>query len=391
MRIISFSIDNQALFDFDCHSKRWHAALSPYVEHIDVLVEVREGVKLNEKYIAPNVRIIPLQISNPIMYPYRALTRALKEHHTKKYDIAITEDPFRPGIAGFWFKKKTQVPLSVEYHTETFFNKQWFWERPFRHFFYTHIGKKVVRNADSIRCVNMKHKAQLSNLTNHSTNTLIESIPCPTGAFSFDDKSIAQSIKLRKQFLKDEKDVLFLFVGRLEPVKKVDELIRTYLEIIKEFNNTSLLIVGDGSLSNSLKKMVPLKDQHRIHFIGYVKEEEIFDYYGACDVFVNPAHFESYGRVFLEAMSAAKPIITTSKVGAVEDGLCINGVNSFLYEAGDLNQLKSLMITLLKDNKLRLQLGNNALIKFQEKNQYNVVVEKMIHFWNQTITLGTTK
>lgn len=174
-------------------------------------------------------------------------------------------------------------------------------------------------------------------------------------------------------------------MGRLAPVKKVDELIKVFASVRERYKNIYLLIIGDGPTRESLLQLANKVGSDRIIFKGYVSEEELFSYYGACDIFINPAHIESYGRVYIEAMSAGKPVITTNGVGAVQDGLLLNNVNSLITKAGKLDELRKAIIDLIEREELRKELGENGLILVKKKFNYENSLKRVKEFWKRTI------
>jgi len=122
----------------------------------------------------------------------------------------------------------------------------------------------------------------------------------------------------------------------------------------------------------------------RIVFSGYVPEHEVYGHYGACDFFVNPSHSETYGRVYLEAMSAGKPVITTDGAGAVADGLCIDGKNALVVQVGDTAGLLAALERLVASRELRAELGGHGQRHVLEKFNYASVVERVHALWRKT-------
>jgi len=388
LKVLAFGLDNRALLEIDGHSKRWNKRMGAYVDRLDVVVEVREkNAVIEDKYIADNVRILPIYVPNPMFYSWIAYKKALNEHKKNPYDLITSEDPFRTGLAAALFKIKTGVAFSLEYHTDTINNKEWLDEKPLIHNVYNRIGKFVVNKADSIRCVNQKNADQLTGLTSAGKNNkLIEIIPVPTAVYNHETNGL-KSAAVRKKIAKNEEDVIILSVSRLAPVKKIDELIKAFVQIRTLHKNCYLVIVGDGVEFKRLTGLANDLGAERIIFTGYKSEEEVFNYYGACDIFVNPAHVETYGKVFIEAMSASKPVISTYGVGAVEDKLLLDHENSLLVTPGKLEELKNAIIRLIQDKNLRKKLGDKALETVNQKFNYENSLIKMHEYWEKTIQL----
>ena len=384
MKVLTFGLDNRALLENDGHSKRWNSRMGGYVDQLDVIVEVRGETHYTNKWISENVRIIPINVSHPALYSFIAYKKALDEHKEMKYDLVTTEEPFRTGFAACLFKQKTGVAMSVEYHNDTFYNAEWINERPISHRIYISAGKMALRTADSLRCVSLKNYYELRRLSKGNGSKIIEVIPVPTEFYCSKQHDV-QASAIRRQVTKKSDDIIILFVGRPIHGKRVNELIEAFGKIVDNYKNVYLLIVGDGPEYNSLTRLAKKNGDGQIIFKGYIPEEEIFGYYGACDIFVNPSHKETYGRIYIEAMSAGKPIVTTSSVGAVEDGLCIDRENSLVVQPGDRNDLKEALVRLIEDKGLRQKLGQNAIQAVVEKFDYEKSLINMKKFWEQTV------
>jgi len=135
MRVLTFGIDNRALVEKDCHSLIWNKRMGNYVEQLDVLVEAKDK-RFREKWIANNVRIIPIFVPNQILYPVLAYRWALRLHKKRAYNLTTIEAPFRTTLAAVLFKLQTGVPISMEYPTDTINNKRWIRERTLINTFY---------------------------------------------------------------------------------------------------------------------------------------------------------------------------------------------------------------------------------------------------------------
>ncbi len=103
----------------------------------------------------------------------------------------------------------------------------------------------------------------------------------------------------------------FLFVGRLEPYKRVDML----LEIFKERPTVHLVIVGTGTEAYLLRKKA--LGSHNIHFLSEVPDEELAYIYQKAIATILPQQ-EDFGYVALESLFFDTPVITVSESGAAE-------------------------------------------------------------------------
>jgi glycosyltransferase involved in cell wall biosynthesis len=113
-----------------------------------------------------------------------------------------------------------------------------------------------------------------------------------------------------------------LFVGRLDPKKRIDLLIQA-----AKYLNAGLrvVIVGTGNILPELKELAKQeKVEDRVEFTGFVSDEEVCRYYANALCVVYAPLDEDYGYSTVEAFLSEKPVITTEDAGGVlefvEDG-----------------------------------------------------------------------
>jgi glycosyltransferase involved in cell wall biosynthesis len=126
-----------------------------------------------------------------------------------------------------------------------------------------------------------------------------------------------------------------VYSGRLVAIKRVDLLLRAFIELAPERPDWDLVIVGDGPERSSLAALVPPALASRIRWCGFVGEQAtVSAIYRCCDVLAHPAEIEPWGLVINEAAAAGLAIVTTDAVGAAAE-LVRDGVNGRLVPAGD--------------------------------------------------------
>ena len=115
---------------------------------------------------------------------------------------------------------------------------------------------------------------------------------------------------------------LVLFVGRLEPLKGVDILVRAVA--VAELDQPITLIVAGGdreSAPDAVGELDALAHElgiaDRVGFVGSIPREELPAYYHAADICVVPSYYESFGLVAVEALASGTPVIAT-RVGGLQ-------------------------------------------------------------------------
>ncbi len=173
----------------------------------------------------------------------------------------------------------------------------------------------------------------------------------------------------RQQIGVDDHDWMILFVGRIEPLKGVDTLIRAMALLAHEcptwVSRLSLAIIGGDPSTNENAEMERLKAMHAelnlgdlVVFLGAKDQNKLQYYYNAAEALVMPSHYESFGMVALEAMACGTPVIA-SDVGGLSH-LVRDGETGFHIPSGDHLALASTLARLLQDDALRSKLGEQA-------------------------------
>ncbi len=108
---------------------------------------------------------------------------------------------------------------------------------------------------------------------------------------------------------------IILFVGRIDPLKGIDQLLKA-IPRLQDYKGLRMIIIGGDEYSRSeierLRKLAgELKIQDRVTFQGMIKQEELPYFYSAADVCVVPSYYESFGLVALESLACGTPVVAT--------------------------------------------------------------------------------
>ena len=119
-----------------------------------------------------------------------------------------------------------------------------------------------------------------------------------------------------------------------------------------------LKIIGTGPYEAELRELVDqLGLGSRVHFLGYVPNEELPAYYRRSDIFVLPSATESFGLVFAEAMSCGLPI-AASNVGGIPETVR-DGIDGLLCSPDDPPSLRENIIQLMSSADAREDISNS--------------------------------
>ncbi|MBA7657123.1 D-inositol-3-phosphate glycosyltransferase [subsurface metagenome] len=157
---------------------------------------------------------------------------------------------------------------------------------------------------------------------------------------------------------------LLLFVGRFVPLKNLPFLITTFREVVKEKKDIRLILVGEGPLKSTIKRLVKkYRLEGYIIFTGKVPNKELPPYYSAADIFVIPSSYDNFPNAVLEAMSCSLPVIAT-RVGGIPQQIT-HYKNGLLVKSENIDEFKKAILYLLTHEDLARAMGkeNRELVK----------------------------
>lgn len=174
-----------------------------------------------------------------------------------------------------------------------------------------------------------------------------------------------------KQFLGLQPgDRMILFVGRIEPLKGVDTLIRAMacLKLKDHGRPVHLAIIGGepdadpDQMTAEMARLQKLSDDlcmgKMVVFLGKRGQDTLPYYYSAAEVLVMPSHYESFGMVALEAMACGTPVIA-SDVGGL-GFLVQDGETGYTIPDDEPELMCEKLSLLLGDGELRARMGRRA-------------------------------
>ena len=153
-----------------------------------------------------------------------------------------------------------------------------------------------------------------------------------------------------------EDDLLVLSIGRMDPIKDFETLIRGFVPVAEEFPTARIWIAGGGDpgYGRKLGELISSLDlQGRVTLLG--SRRDVPQLLAACDVFVLPSITEAASMTILEAMSARRAVVTTRTGGNPE--LVQEGITGLLFGVKDTADLSRNLSNILGNHALRTAMG----------------------------------
>lgn len=116
-------------------------------------------------------------------------------------------------------------------------------------------------------------------------------------------------VLITKEISNRKKPQTIAFVGRLQSERGVHE----WIEIARHFNESSLVVIGEGPLLLTAKLLIP-----QAKFFGYLENSKVQEIWSEIGVLLSTAQFESYGLAMREALLHGVPVVSRRNAGSLE-------------------------------------------------------------------------
>ena len=183
----------------------------------------------------------------------------------------------------------------------------------------------------------------------------------------------------RKDPTNDESVVLFF--GGIQKYKGLEHLIKAEPLITEQVPNAKIIIAGKGDF-RKYEKMIAHKDKFLIYNY-YISDEEAGKLFQQCSLVVLPYIEASQSAVIYPAYGFKKPVVVTD-VGSLPE-IVDDGITGFIVPPKNPEALADAIDMLLKDEKLRKQMGENAYKKLKTDLSWDKIAEKTIAVYKKAI------
>ncbi|MBF6568115.1 MAG: glycosyltransferase family 4 protein [Candidatus Binataceae bacterium] len=172
-------------------------------------------------------------------------------------------------------------------------------------------------------------------------------------------KAASHREQLRAEMGLDSGRPIILYASKLQALKRPGDLLEAFARILSSRTISQvpyLVFIGDGDERAALESRVRQLPPGSVKFLGFRNQTELPAFFDLCDVFVLPSGRDAWGLIINEVMNAARPVIATDCCGASPD-LIADGVNGFVYPAGDIEALCDRLVRVLRDPQTARRMG----------------------------------
>ncbi len=244
----------------------------------------------------------------------------------------------------------------------------------FKHLGYRMVISQAIKKAKKIIAVSLFTKNDIISNFKVASEKIILSYE---GVVEFSKET--KKVNFRNQINVDKDKVrnvlicynikkpYLLYVGNAYPHKNLERLVQVFLEVKKECNELSLVLVGRPDYFYKQLKEYVLKinkEKDSIIFPGFVPDSELKVLYQNALAYVFPSLYEGFGLPPLEAMSVGCPVLASNASSLPE----ILGSAAIYFNAKDIENFKSKLNIMIADQRLREQLIKSG---FEQVKRYS--------------------
>lgn len=189
------------------------------------------------------------------------------------------------------------------------------------------------------------------------------------------------------QSILSKNDFVIGSIKPLETLYNIDVLIKSFHKLHIKYPNSKLLIIGEGTISESLKQLAEdFSITEKVIFTGRIPYNEISNYYNMIDVLVNISQYESFGVSVAEAMACQKAVIVTN-VGGLKEIVNSDEVG-LKVEVGNIDQTSAAIEKLILNEDLRHQISINARQRIIDNYKWETNLQQMITEYEKLLALN---
>lgn len=277
----------------------------------------------------------------------KAVLEVNKLLSSNKYDIIHTHSS-TAGICGRISARLKHVPIII--HTVHGFPFHDFM-KPVKKNFLIQLEKYCARLCDhmiTVSNLNIDEIVERKISTRDKLTTVYSGIDLDKFNIDKTKEEIKKSLNIPQE------DLVVGLIARMSNQKAPKYFVEAAKLILKEKQNVTFLMVGDGPLKEELIEQIG--DESKIRMLG--SRTDIPEILKTLDIFALSSIYEGLGRAMTEAMICNIPIVAPNVNGIPE--VVIDGETGFLIEPRDSKGLAEKIMLLLNDEQLRIQIGQNA-------------------------------
>ena len=187
--------------------------------------------------------------------------------------------------------------------------------------------------------------------------------------------------KIRLDLKISETQIVYVFLGRLNKDKGIDELLSAFNSLVRENKNAYLLLVGvdEDDYMSRIQEFTNIKQNINFKYYGKTPNPEILLQAG--DVFCLPTYREGFGMSVIEASCLGLPVICSDTYGVLD--AMVDNVTGLRCKVQDVDSLYYNMKQLFLDSDLRVKLGLKGRERVLDRFSSKFITNEWVKFYSE--------
>jgi len=266
-----------------------HQRYAEHLDGLDILIPAPTGKGQPEIKVNDKLTIYPSH-GPRILSWLRSYLKARRICQKSKVDIIVTQDALL-GFLGVLLRKEFGCKLQINAFGLEIFN-EWWLQQHWHHRWYRLVMGWSLRKANLVRTDATGSQTTLIKRL-HIPAEKVAVIPALPSTESIAKFTNAEGNKVREDLLGDKYDKMILFVGALEKVKNIPNLLRAAKMVLSKHDKALFLITGSGPEKDHLETLCQELDiVDNVRFLGLILYDDLPACYAACDLVVLPSWSE---------------------------------------------------------------------------------------------------
>lgn len=287
-------------------------------------------------------------LTSSIYFLNRKRINSLFSFH--KFEVIHAQYIFPDGLLAYLLSKKYKIPYYLTTHNERFY---------FNHFISRKTTLRIMKKAFKVLPINHTNYLYFKSIGVKN----IEMIP----------------LGFNKSFIREQKSLsrkcLSIFTAaELIKLKNIDRVLQAIKMLVPSYD-LHYTIIGTGPERGFLLKLTDeLTLNNYVSFVDHIPHESIADEMYKHDIFIMPSYFETFGRVFFEAMAMGIPIVCAKNSGIY--GIFKDGEEGISVDHNNIKDIANAIEYLILHPEERLRIGRNGQ-KLVQNFTWEYVAEKL--------------
>jgi len=312
-------------------------------------------------------RINSPEVLNQLTKVFFSKKRQVMQHkydplfHNNKPDIIHAHTLFSDGSLAYYYSRSYGTPYIVAVRSTdiAYFLKYKPWLKSY--------GKKILDRARYIVFISPSLKKRFNQIYGNGYESKSTIIPNGINQFYLNQGD------LHEKTLHTPPELLY--VGSFLKRKNVPALIS-----LLENSETKLTIAGEGG-RNEKRVLKLIENNERVNYAGHIEDQSrLVQIYKQSDIFIMASRGETFGLVYLEAMSQGLPVVYSKNTGI--DGFFEQGTIGYGVSPGSISEMVKAFEKIISDYK---NISNNCINEARNFN-WASIAEKYHSLYNKIIS-----